>query len=238
MAEEVALEPRIVATSIEQLPVANTVAVVSGVEHLEPEAVQDLLRRRQCLLVDLRGDDRAAGLIEGAIHEPWQSFFNRVSQLAQSWANEPLIVFTCQYSTQRAPHSANWYRSAADSRQRVAVLAGGFGAWESRGLPVKQFAPEITPQTAELVQEFSPSPEATNSISGTRGGHIGADLSSPSPQHILLAPTAVKVTPPTHMRSLNLATGDLSACTDLQQPEDFQHLQDNNRQRHCLAAAS
>merc|ERR1711976_1022273 len=53
------------------LPVVpNKVPTVAGVEHLDAEIVQNLMQNRQCLLVDLRGDDRASGLIEGATHEP------------------------------------------------------------------------------------------------------------------------------------------------------------------------
>lgn len=37
-----------------------------GVEHLEPLVVHDLIQKKACTLIDLRSEDRAAGLIEGA----------------------------------------------------------------------------------------------------------------------------------------------------------------------------
>merc|ERR1712060_372849 len=92
-------------------------------------AVHDLLRERQCMVIDLRGEDRAAGLIEGAIHVPaidTVPFLTRVPKLVGEWADEKLIVFTCQYSAHRAPQCANWYREQASPTQRVAILSGGF----------------------------------------------------------------------------------------------------------------
>lgn len=117
----------------------NTVPTIGGVEHLDPEMINHLLRGQQCVLVDLRGEDRASGLIDGAVHVPAIDkvpFLSKVPELVQRWSNEPLVVFTCQYSAHRAPQCANWYREKADKRQRVGILAGGFRGWEARGLPV------------------------------------------------------------------------------------------------------
>merc|ERR1712217_93932 len=85
------------------------------------------------------------------------------------------------------------------------------------------------------VQELSPAPEATNSVCGTRG----LDSNSPAPQHVLLAPPAVKVTPPPHMRSLDLAAVEMPVGADLQ-PDDAATAawQEQSRQRLGLAAAS
>lgn len=98
-----------------------------------------MLYRQECILVDVRGDDRAAGLIAGSVHVPAigePMFPARLPELLRSFANERLVVFTCQYCAHRGPQCANWYREQADQRQRVAVLAGGFRGWEAAGLPV------------------------------------------------------------------------------------------------------
>lgn len=132
------------ATANTQAPsIPNAVPTIENVENIDPVLVHDLLRNRKCLLVDLRGDDRAAGLIEGAVHEPAIGavpFPTRVPQLAQKWADQSIVVFTCQYSAHRAPQCANWYRQVASPQQRVGILKGGFRGWEAMGLPVKAAA--------------------------------------------------------------------------------------------------
>merc|ERR1712066_1197979 len=60
-----------------------------------------------------------------------------VPSLVQEWADQGLVVFTCQYSAHRAPQCANWYRQQAHPQQRVGILCGGFRGWEAMGLPVQ-----------------------------------------------------------------------------------------------------
>jgi len=124
--------------------IPNAVPLVAGVERIEPEVVLQLIQSGSCVLVDLRGDDRAAWLIPGALHVQAIDtipFAQKIPGLLQRFQNQPLVIFTCQYSAHRAPQCANWYREQADSRQRVAILSGGFRAWEGTGLPV-ELAPE------------------------------------------------------------------------------------------------
>eukprot|EP00931_Biecheleriopsis_adriatica_P091565 TRINITY_DN65449_c0_g1_i1.p1 TRINITY_DN65449_c0_g1~~TRINITY_DN65449_c0_g1_i1.p1 ORF type:complete len:951 (-),score=180.77 TRINITY_DN65449_c0_g1_i1:64-2916(-) len=124
--------------ALPQIP--NAVPVVEDVENMDPAQVHELMKNRKCLLVDLRGDDRASGLIEGATHEPAIGsvpFPTRVPNLVQQWADQSLVVFTCQYSAHRAPQCANWYRQVASPQQRVGILKGGFRGWEAQGLPVQ-----------------------------------------------------------------------------------------------------
>jgi len=100
------------------------------------------MRNGECLLVDVRGEDRSSGLIEGAVHEPAIAdpmFHTRVSHLATRWADHQLVVFTCQYSAHRAPTCANWYKPHAGV-QRVAILEGGFRGWEAKSLPTAALA--------------------------------------------------------------------------------------------------
>lgn len=120
--------------------VPNTVPLTPGVERLDPTIVQELLRSGSCVLVDVRGDDRACGTIEGAINVKaidTVPFNARVPELARSWKHHPLIIFHCQYSAHRAPQCANWYREQAAQGQRVAIMDGGFRGWEATGLPVQ-----------------------------------------------------------------------------------------------------
>merc|ERR1719263_1302295 len=95
------------------------------------------------MLVDVRGDDRSAGLIHGAVHVPAIDkvmFPVRVPDLVKCFEQENLVVFTCQYSAHRAPQCANWYREKADPAQRVGILSGGFRGWEAVGMPVSHGA--------------------------------------------------------------------------------------------------
>jgi len=184
------------------------VSTVEGVEHLDPEVVHDLLRSRCCLLVDLRGEDRSSGQIDGAVHEPAIDsvpFFTRAPGLARRWANEGLVVFTCQYSAHRAPQCANWYRAQADARQRVAILVGGFRGWEARGLPVQSpasagdaraaddFAME---QGVKFVQRYAfaqCSPEKPAAPYEARS--LVAEFDEPSPARVLASSSPLPRTP-------------------------------------------
>lgn len=125
---------------------------VENVENIDPKTVHELLVNNKCLLVDLRGEDRAAGLIDGAVHEPAIDkvpFPTKVPRLVQQWQDQELVVFTCQYSAHRAPQCANWYRQKASHGQRVAILSGGFRGWEAQGLPVRSQASGTLAQQAD-----------------------------------------------------------------------------------------
>eukprot|EP00439_Symbiodinium_sp_Y106_P025286 s8060_g3.t1 len=97
-----------------------------------------------CLLIDVRGEDRASGHIEGSVHEPTSfqaPLLNRVPELVAKFSKERLVIFHCQYSLHRGPQCANWYREQAPTSQRVAVLEGGFRGWEGQRLPVLREQP-------------------------------------------------------------------------------------------------
>merc|ERR1740138_1300873 len=68
---------------------------------------------------------------------PSQDFPTNVPKLAAQLASVPLVVFTCRYSAHRSPQCANWYKEKAPPGQRIAIMSGGFRAWEAAGLPVK-----------------------------------------------------------------------------------------------------
>mmetsp|Transcript_9295 Transcript_9295/g.16756 ORF Transcript_9295/g.16756 Transcript_9295/m.16756 type:complete len:645 (+) Transcript_9295:118-2052(+) len=130
----------------------NRVPTVDGVEHLEPKVVHNLLKSKSCLLIDLRSEDRSAGLIDGSINVPAIAkvpFYSRIDELVREWADQRLVVFTCQYSAHRAPQCANWYRAKAAPSQGVAILSGGFRGWEAEGLPVSSAAVGSAAQAAD-----------------------------------------------------------------------------------------
>merc|ERR1712039_892649 len=129
--------PFMVIPSVQEIP--NLVPLAEGVESLDPHTVHEAMANGSAVLVDVRGDDRAAGLIESAVHVPVKDdvpFHQKVHDLVKEWADQKLVVFTCQYSAHRGPWCANLYRDNASSSQRVAVLQGGFRGWESAGLHV------------------------------------------------------------------------------------------------------
>lgn len=117
------------------------VPLLDSVERLSAELVAELLKTNTCRLVDVRGADRCVGLIDGALHMPAVSvdapFTARLPDLVNDWKNDRLIIFFCQFCKHRAPYCANLYRNQCDSMQRVAIIEGGFRAWQSKGLPVQ-----------------------------------------------------------------------------------------------------
>jgi len=151
----------------------NTVPTIENVENIDPKKVHDLLQSKGCLLIDLRGEDRAAGLIDGAVHEPAIDavpFPTKVPKLVQKWADQSLVVFTCQYSAHRAPQCANWYRQKANPRQRVAILSGGFRGWEALGLPVQSLAAPDAAHAADETAKLLGSQFAGGCVTRVPGG--------------------------------------------------------------------
>merc|ERR1712224_724240 len=66
--------------------VPNAVALEPGVERLDPTVVYELLKSGGCVLVDVRGDDRSSGTIEGAVNVKAIDdipFINKVPDLVQ-----------------------------------------------------------------------------------------------------------------------------------------------------------
>jgi len=195
-----------------QQEIQNRVATVPGVEHLEPDEVYRLLRNGECLLVDVRGEDRSAGLIEGAVHEPaWADlpFTVRAPLLAQRWADQKLVVFTCQYSAHRAPTCANWYKPHAGPGQRVAILAGGFRGWQAMPLPV--MAP------AEREEESRKADAYALEVGMDFAAAAGA---APLPEATVCAPsqTAPSLSPQVYLGEKGLQAQDATAATGIFSP--------------------
>jgi len=127
----------------------NVVPTMKNVEHINPGEVQRLMGQRQCILVDVRGEDWASGIITGYVHEQAVNsggsapFSTSVPELVEKWKDKPLIVFTCQYSGHHEPQCANWYREKAPPHQRVAIMSMGFRSLEGLGLAVQETAMDM-----------------------------------------------------------------------------------------------
>lgn len=177
----------------------NTVPTIKGVEHIDPETVRDLLAASQCLLVDLRGEDRSSGLIEGAVHEPaidTVPFTAKVPKLVERWADRDLVVFTCQYSAHRAPQCANWYREKTGPRQRVGILSGGFRGWEAVGLPVAMPADKEKAKKADEVALQLGHKFVEGCLAGVPGGGFCMPGAAPKPSIPAAPKAAAASTPP------------------------------------------
>ena len=97
-----------------------------------------LPRNQQSIVViDLRGEDRAAGTIAGARPIPALEFLKDM----EAWCAE---FKGNRYSAHRAPTVANHYRKTCQPTQRVVVIEGGFRGWEAQKLPVQNQSPQLS----------------------------------------------------------------------------------------------
>lgn len=123
------------------LEIPNGVDLAEGVELLSPELVQGLVKDGTCVLIDVRSQDRVAGLIEGSVHVPCLQFAVKMPELIKRYEKTRLVVLFCQFCKHRAPFCANLFRketsNAGNTMQRVAVMEGGFREWQQLGLPVR-----------------------------------------------------------------------------------------------------
>ena len=96
------------------------------------------------MVVDLRGEDRAAGTIAGALLIPALDFLKDMEKWCAEFKGTPMVVFFCQYSAHRAPTVANHYKKICPPTQRVVVMEGGFRGWEAQKLPVQNQSPQLS----------------------------------------------------------------------------------------------
>ncbi|CAE8600658.1 unnamed protein product [Polarella glacialis] len=216
--------------NINTTPIPNTVPTVEGVDHLHPLEVAHLLSCRGCILVDVRGEDRKSGLIGGAVHEPAIGdipFVTRAPALAQRWAGETLVVFTCQYSAHRAPQCANWYRPHAGPGQRVAILEGGFRGWEAAGLKVTLATPDALESTMadayalEVGMNFAATAAAREHEAAGRNALLHQEGRSLTPQNglgVVSGANGMNCSSPVHARPPT--PGPLSGPLPLPGPSD------------------
>jgi rhodanese-related sulfurtransferase len=102
-------------------------------EHPEvtPQELEAMLRRGEALVVDVReADEFASGHIPGAINLPLSTF--HPSRLPQAGGRK--LVLTC-LGGKRSAMALDKCRMAEETADTH--LAGGFGAWQTAGLPIE-----------------------------------------------------------------------------------------------------
>ena len=100
--------------------------------------------KESMVVIDLRGEDRAAGTIAGTLPIPALEFLKDMQKWRAEFKGKPMVGFFCQYSAHRAPTVANLYRKDCHPTQRVVVMAGGFRGWEAQKLPVQNQSPQLS----------------------------------------------------------------------------------------------
>lgn len=136
-----------------ELPVIEAqVPKDAGVEGMHPIDFKAFWEQNQqnMIVVDLRGEDRASGVIAGTVHVPAMDLLKQIGTYVEKFRDQPIVAFFCQYSAHRAPTVANFFRKSCPSKQRVMVLEGGFRGWEAHDLPIQQM--ETTVSQAECDQ--------------------------------------------------------------------------------------
>lgn len=81
-------------------------------------------------VVDVRDEDHIGGHVSESIHVPSTVFANKLPKLQESLADKQKVVFYCQYSQQRGPSCAKYFKMHSNQGdQNVHVLEGGFTNW-------------------------------------------------------------------------------------------------------------
>ena len=133
-----------------------SLVTLSDLEHLTPQDLASLLSSpttaSKTTIVDVRDDDHIGGHIKGSIWVPVQQLDARVPELIRLTKDKEKVVFHCMLSQQRGPSSALKFLRTLKLKQEkdgrgteedkgqgegndgptVAVLNGGFGAWQAR----------------------------------------------------------------------------------------------------------
>ena len=107
---------------------------LGGKKHKEVNAaeLQALLAKGEALLVDVReADEFAAEHIAGAINMPLSAF--QPSQLPDAGGKQVILQCAGGKRSGMALDKCGVAQAAVDTH-----LAGGFGAWQSAGLPVER----------------------------------------------------------------------------------------------------
>eukprot|EP00929_Paragymnodinium_shiwhaense_P008875 TRINITY_DN112855_c0_g1_i1.p1 TRINITY_DN112855_c0_g1~~TRINITY_DN112855_c0_g1_i1.p1 ORF type:complete len:151 (-),score=30.42 TRINITY_DN112855_c0_g1_i1:343-795(-) len=96
-------------------------------ENLDSEDIQ---------IIDVRDDDFDGGHIPGCRNIPSAVFQQHMGYLAQEFAESgKVLIFHCMFSQSRGPTCARRFSRYLDENYpqrscKVAILEGGFGAWE------------------------------------------------------------------------------------------------------------
>ncbi|KAJ7737909.1 S-adenosyl-L-methionine-dependent methyltransferase [Mycena maculata] len=84
-------------------------------------------------VIDVRGEDRDGGHINGSFHFPAQTFHNQLAEFHGQFAAAGAVVFYCGGSVGRGPRCAGWYQDFLHANAipgpTVLILNGGFRRW-------------------------------------------------------------------------------------------------------------
>ncbi|PRQ43630.1 putative protein-tyrosine-phosphatase [Rosa chinensis] len=117
---------------------ARSISYITGSQLLS-------LRRRpnNIAIIDVRDDERSYdGHIAGSLHYPNDSFYDKISNLAQEVKAKDTLVFHCALSQVRGPSCARKFANYLEEMKEdtgikdILVLERGFNGWESSGRPV------------------------------------------------------------------------------------------------------
>ena len=133
-----------------------SIVTLSDLTYLTPQDLASLLSSpttaSKLAIIDVRDDDHIGGHIKGSIWVPVQQLDARIPELIRVTRDKEKVVFHCMLSQQRGPSSALKFLRTLRLKQEkegregdeetglgegidgptVAVLNGGFGAWQAR----------------------------------------------------------------------------------------------------------
>ena len=133
-----------------------SLVTLSDLTYLTPQDLASLLSSpttaSKTTVIDVRDDDHIGGHIKGSLWVSVQQLDARIPELIRLAKDKDTVVFHCMLSQQRGPSSALKFlrrlrlKQEKESREAqegigqeqgsegpsVAVLSGGFGAWQAR----------------------------------------------------------------------------------------------------------
>ncbi|KAL6133452.1 hypothetical protein ACLB2K_065687 [Fragaria x ananassa] len=117
---------------------ARSISYITGSQLLS-------LKRRpnNIAIIDVRDDERSYdGHIAGSLHYANDTFYGKISNLAQEVKGKDTLVFHCALSQVRGPSCARKFANYLEDMKEetgikdILVLECGFNGWESSGRPV------------------------------------------------------------------------------------------------------
>ncbi len=140
---------------------AATITAKADVPRVTPAELQALMAKGEAIAMDVRGSvPYELGHIKDAVWMPLGLIAQRFDELPQ----DKLIVAYCTCKAEETSLEAAMLLVQKHGFERVAVLHGGYAAWNEAGLPIE------TIQTVHF--EESAPPDASTSASASRGGRL------------------------------------------------------------------
>ena len=143
--------------SLQAAPAASVCKVAAGiptVERLSPEQANRLCADPNVLVADARSRESfAAGHVAGAVHLPCAATGDVASAVPQLLAGRNTVVVYGNDTTDAVAVADGLQRRHANGKLRVAVIEGGFAAWDRAGFAC---ASGPCPECAEGQHEHAP----------------------------------------------------------------------------------